>query len=335
LVFFAQTLTRAGYDVTLVACLDASVTDADHRDVLKFFLPAPFCRLLDWDDAASVSGAPYEFAIAGLHGASTAEEKEKISALIAATPLRAVVLRRYDTRLPAVVRLMAKEVVRPFIRRARRVVVEEYRRASWCLGILAPISRLGIIPHHRVTCNGMPEGCDKRTERSYLFNFLGTYDADPTSERVPVIDRLESRFQLTGGAQELSLDGKSVRVVWHADRPGSTRARPLNQYLDTLGDSFFTLCMSGDTVTTHRVLEAIHCGSVPVLSEQWMQQYDLPLVHGDNCWLVRNGDWVAAISEISALDPEKIFAMQSAVKELARHAASIPSLERKYLAFLR
>jgi len=337
LLFIARSLTSAGYDVTIVTNTDASVDDSDHRDILKYFLPNPFCRLIDFMDAPQLLEMRYDFAIAGLRGASPPEEKQKLLALIGATPLRAVMLRYYDTRLPAMASLVVKEMLHPFIRRASRVLVEEYKDASWALWLLGPVSRLGIVPHQRVICQGMPDGLGDQTERTYLFNFLGTYPGQyvPPEPRVLIIDRLESRFQISnGGAHQVNLGGKAVSIMWHADRPGSTRNRPLNEYLDTLCNSYFTLCLPGAVLTTHRALEAIQCGSIPVLPAESISQYRLPLAHGRNCWRVTHNNWETALAALSALDQNQIFEMQTAVRSLARNEASIPSLEKKCLHHL-
>jgi hypothetical protein len=326
LLFLSRALSHAGYDVTLVTNADASINDLDHRDILKYFLPNPFCRLIDFKDASPLPDTRYDFAIAGMHGSTNTEGKRKLLAVIGATPLRGVVLRYYNPRFPAMVRMVVKEMLHPLIRRASRVLVEEYRDSSWLLRLLASPSRLGIVPHQRVICEGLPEGLWDQTERAYLFNFLGSYGG----ARVPMIDRLEPHLQISGGGdQQVNLGGKSVRVMWHADRPGSTRDRPLNEYLDTLRHSFFTLCLPGHVAMTHRTLEAIHCGSIPVLPAETASPYLLPLEHGRNCWLVTHNNWESAVAALSALDREQVFEMQRAVQNLARNEASIPVLERK------
>jgi len=329
LLFIGRALSRIAYDVTLVTHTDAlGEEDHDHRDILKYFLPNPFCRLIDFKDAARIPEIRYDFAVAGMRGMSLPEEKQKVLAMTGATPLRAIVLRHYNTQFPSMARLVMKDMAHPFIRRSPRVLVEKYADSSWILRFLSSPARLGVVPHQRVICQGLPEGLGEQTERLYLFNFLGTY----SGPRVPIIDRLESRFQISGGgAQQVNLGGKNVPVMWHADRPGSTRDRPLNEYLDTLCASFFTLCLPGYSIITHRALEAIHCGSIPVIPEESVPQYLLPLEHGRNCLLVKRDDWESALAELSALDREQIFEMQNAVKNLACHEASIPALEKKCL----
>jgi hypothetical protein len=331
LLFLSRALSRAGYEVTLVTQVEPLSENHDHSDIMKYFLPKPFCRLVDFKDASTLLETDYDFAIAGVRGTTSPDDKRTMLALIGATPLRAVVLRHYSTRFPSMARLVVKEMRHPFIRRSSRVLVEDYENASWTLQLLSPTSRLGVVPHQRVICQGLPEGLLDQMERGFLFNFLGTY----FGPRVPMIDRLESRLHISnGGEQSVSLDGKIVRILWHADRPGSTRDSPLNEYLDTLCHSFFTLCLPGHTAITHRALEAIHCGSIPVLCRESLPSYVLPLEHGRNCWLVRDNNWESAIEDLISLDREKVFEMQSAVKNLARNEASIPFLERKWVDYL-
>ena len=334
LAFYARALTDAGYDVTLVSKLDPSVQEHDHLDVLKYLLPAPFCRVIDLKEKSEISKVDYDFAIVGLKGSSPLNEKRQLRDVLGAIPVQAVMLRRYGKRLTDVGRLIAKDVLYPFIRRSPRLLVEAYREHSWMLRLLAPISPMGIVPHHQMTCLGVPEGLGKQTERKYLFNFLGTYNTTPPNERTGIIDRLETSHKISSGTQRLAIGSGTFEIVWHADRPGTTRERPLNEYLDTVNDSYFTLCLPGYTVTTHRVWEAIICGSIPVLNADLVPHYCLPLVHGQNCWLVQNGDWESALVALSVLNQEKIYEMQSAVKSLALNDASMASLEKKSLVLL-
>jgi hypothetical protein len=331
LLFLARVLSRAGYEVNLVTDLDPSLKDPDHGDVLKYFLPNPFCRLTDLKEAAAAPGTAYAFAILGVRAAYSPEEKQKVLALAGTAPLHAVMLRYYRTYFQNMARLVAKDFLQPFIRRSPRVVVERYDKAAWMLRFLASPRLMGIVPHQRIICQGLPPDLGSRTERKYLFNFLGTC----VKLRVPIINRLESRFHLSpNGGQQIDIGGKTAGIMWHADRPGSTRERPLNEYLDVMGDTFFTLCLPGQALTTHRALEAIHCGSIPVLPEETASQYDLPLKHGRNCWLVPRDRWEAAMETLGALDRQKVLELQAAVRKLAREEASIPALEKKCLRHL-
>jgi hypothetical protein len=334
LIFYAKTLSHAGYEVTLATNLDSSVRDQDHVNVLHNFSQAPFCSLVDIRDAAAIAKMRFDFALAGIHGASPQEERDGLLSLIGRTPLRAIIFRRYNSRFPSMVRLLGKEMAHPFIRRSARVLVEGYQNASFLLNLLSSPGLIGIVPHQRVTCRGMADGLADRVERDYLFNFLGGYDGEVGAERTLVVDQLESRFHLSGGEHELNIEGKKVRTIWYADRPGNTRKRPMHEYFARVGNSYFTLCPSGDSETAHRVLEAIHCGSIPILNKKRMAQYGLPLEHGKNCWLVHDRNWASAVTTLSSLGQDKIIEMQGAVRNLAHGEASIPSLERKCLILL-
>ena len=331
LVFIGRALTEANYEVTVVTSVETSHGNPDHFDVLKYFLPNPFCRLVDFQDAPAALNSSFDFAVVGLQGTDSPEEKQKLLAVTGATPVRAVTLRRYNTGFASMARMLLKEMRQPVIRRSSRVLVEEYDRASWLLRLLCPVSQMGMLPHQRVICQGLPEGLPDPTERQFLFNFLGSY----SGPRIPIVDRLEPLLRLSqGGAQFVTLDGRQAEVMWHADRPSSTRDRPLNGYLDTLTQSFFTLCLPGYTIITHRVLEAIHCGSIPVLSEEMADATLLPLEHGRNCWLVKADAWESTVAALPALNRDRVLEMQAGVKLLARREASLPFLARKWLDYL-
>jgi Exostosin family len=331
LLFISRSLSRLAFDVTIITHKATSFDDPDHNDILKHFSTAPFCRLVDFQEISSLPVASYNFAIVGLRGISTPEEKSHLLATIGATPLTAVILRHYNCRFQPMVRLVIKEMMRPFIRRSPRVLVEDYRRAAWLLRLISAPAELGVIPHQRVICQGWPEDLPDLVERPFLFNFLGTHSGALGSEpRAHILDELEALLKISaGGDQQVTLGHKTARIMWHADRPNTTRNRPLNEYLDTLCGSFFTLCLPGHTVITHRVLEALHCGSIPVMPAELVSHYGLPLVHGRNCWLIKKGDWKSVPAALMAIDHAKVLEMQSAAKKLARGEASIPALERK------
>jgi hypothetical protein len=330
-LFIARALSHAGYEVTIMTYLEPVPGDLDHKDIMKYFLPNPFCRIVDLKEKPKPPEARYDFAITGMRGITSPDQKRMLLGLIGPAPLQAVVLRQYNSRLRAMANLVLKEMRQPFLRRSSLVLVEEYIKASWALRLLTKTSQLGVVPHQRVICQGLPAGLSNKSDRSFFFNFLGSH----SGPRVPIANRLEAQFKITrGGEQEVSLGGKTIRMMWHSDRPNSTRNRPLNEYLDTLGNSFFTLCLPGYEVITHRALESIHCGSIPVLPAESISHYLIPLEHGRNCWAVKNNDWETAMAEVIALDRDKVFELQNAVKKLAGAEASIPSLEKRCLRML-
>ena len=334
LLFISRALSRMAYDVTIITHTADSPDDPDHNDILKYFRAHPFCRMADFQETSSLPVANYDFAVTGLRGISSPEEKSQLLATMGDARLLAVVLRHYNLEYPAMSRLVIKEMLSPFIRRAPRVLVEDYGQAAWLLRLLATPIEMGVIPHQRVICQGWTENQPDQAERPFLFNFLGTHSGPPGATliepRAQILDDLEALLQISaGGDQKVTLNGKTARIMWHADRPNTMRTRPLNEYLDTLCGSRFTLCLPGHTVITHRVLEALHCGSIPVMAAEIVSHYDLPLIHGRTCWLVKNADWKSVPAALLALDRDKVLEMQSAVKKLAHGEASIPALERR------
>ena len=63
-------------------------------------------------------------------------------------------------------------------------------------------------------------------------------------------------------------------------------------YLRILTDLDFCISPPGHDPYTHRTVEAIVRGSVPILAEP--RAYDLGLRDGENCIVVSNGDWLEA-----------------------------------------
>jgi hypothetical protein len=102
-------------------------------------------------------------------------------------------------------------------------------------------------------------------------------------------------------------------ILWieYGDDPGEARGVPAFKYIDYLSDSDFTLYPPGYSPLTHRVIEALVRGSIPVLHEQELELYDIHFQNRVNCVAVKNGDWLTAIKEIQAISQDVVIEMRS------------------------
>jgi hypothetical protein len=75
----------------------------------------------------------------------------------------------------------------------------------------------------------------------------------------------------------------------------------------------FSLCPPGYEPKTHRVIESLLRGSIPILD--CPELYDLGLGDEANCIVVRNNDWVGAVAKALSFTSEKVVSMREAVRK--------------------
>jgi hypothetical protein len=143
------------------------------------------------------------------------------------------------------------------------------------------------------------------TARPYLVNFLGS--RDPQS-RLAVLDTVRHLFVSPSGDALSTPPGKQMYWCEYSDAvPGGL---PPSQFVETLTKSDFTLCPRGYSLVTHRPLEALLRGSIPVLRADELDLYGIELVDGKTCIAVGDDGWAKAIERILALPQAQITAMR-------------------------
>jgi hypothetical protein len=152
--------------------------------------------------------------------------------------------------------------------------------------------------------------------RPYRANFVGSRDPDA---RGRILDSVESQFVGPGSVP---------RMVWHAYSDAKPAALSPLEFLQVLTDSDFTLAPPGYSLVTHRPVEALLRGSIPVLHTSELDLYDLQLTNGVNCIAVPPGAWPAAIRRIVAMDQGEIVAMRHRVLQTMRERVTYSALAR-------
>ena len=140
--------------------------------------------------------------------------------------------------------------------------------------------------------------------------------------RVELIGFLEDQLRSTAAGQMVeSLDGNggdsAPQIVWSF---GGSRLS-LDKYLEMLTESDFTLCIPG-TSWTHRPIESLVRGSIPILDAENMRMHDIPWKDGANCLVVRKPRdkecWLAAILRALSLPDEVVLEMRHQIRSLRR-----------------
>jgi hypothetical protein len=156
--------------------------------------------------------------------------------------------------------------------------------------------------------------------RNFKFLFLG--NRNPT-ERRQVLQNVRQKldeitnpiyFEEYADHPQVFLDRINVLWLEYGDE-GSRRGLKPPEYLSALHQTDFCICPLGwGGNWTHRVIEAIVCGAIPILEDAG--RYNIGLVHLDNCIEVKDNNWQTAVEQAYRLDTEKIMAMRLRLKQL-------------------
>ena len=150
--------------------------------------------------------------------------------------------------------------------------------------------------------------------RRYLWSFMGR---GAPARRERILRRLMEAPEISG--QHPLRHAEAFWRIYGSGFP-ETEGMITRDYLHLLRDSDFALCPPGAKRTTHRVVEALVCGSVPVLHADDLVLYEIGLRDGENCIAVEGEDWVAALHRIAGMHVDQKTGMRSRIEQLrARH----------------
>jgi hypothetical protein len=164
-------------------------------------------------------------------------------------------------------------------------------------------------PEYRETMHALDWTPD--ATRPCLVNFMGSRDPQA---RLAILDTLRPRFVAASGEATVSPAGK--RMVWHEYSDAEPGGLTPPEFVATLTQCDFTLCPRGYSLVTHRPIEAMLRGSIPVLDAGELDLYGIDLVDGRTCIAVDRGGWAAAIDRIAAMPEAEVAAMRRQVHAL-------------------
>jgi hypothetical protein len=137
--------------------------------------------------------------------------------------------------------------------------------------------------------------------------------------RVHLIDHYEKLQMMTTQSPN---ENEAALVLWMVradpqDPQWSLRRDviPPAQWPSMLRMCDFAFCPPGDERKTHRVVEALLQGVIPILD--CPEEYDLGLRDGINCLVVRNRKWAKVLHRALDMRTEEIIRLRKAVQELA------------------
>lgn len=155
---------------------------------------------------------------------------------------------------------------------------------------------------------------DAHAHRPYLANFLGSQDP---GSRKTILDSIRDLFLTPSGEAQSPQPGKTM--FWHEYSDAEPAAQPPSKFIEILTRSDFTLCPRGYSRVTHRPIEALLRGSIPVLAEDESDLYGIALKDAYNCIAVRHGNWPQSIERLVRFPEGAIATMRENI--LSMHGA--------------
>lgn len=198
--------------------------------------------------------------------------------------------------------------------RIDRVVYKDGFHPQDLLGLAYPRSVIGFDVHSQFlhdpalfreihARDWAPDAC-----RPICVSFLGSQDPP---QRQRILDEVRPLFDRSDGRARLAGDGRSM--FWHEFSDAAPNALPPRDFVRVLTDSDFTLCPRGYSLVTHRPMEALMRGSIPVLAVDELDLYGIGLAHGENCIGVPRGRWADTVGRLPLMHGDEVLRMRQRI----------------------
>lgn len=228
-----------------------------------------------------------------------------------------------------------KKWYEPWFGKVRRIAYKDGFYPLDLFGLYRSRRVVGFDPHSKFlndeTLRGLIHAQDWSCEsrRSIRINFLGSRDPDA---RGRILNSIEPFFLTPKNPSHNGYIDK--RMFWHVYSDAEPAALSPEEFVGILSESDFTLAPLGFSLVTHRPVEALLRGSIPVLNAAELDLYDLGLVDGVNCIGVPSGEWPAAMERICDLNETQIIGMRRNIHSMLANRVSYPALARNISARL-
>ena len=152
---------------------------------------------------------------------------------------------------------------------------------------------------------------DPDAPRPILVNFLGCRDPDIRERILKVF-----RATLQSAAQDPVATGFTKPAIWHEYSNASPIGLEPKEFLSILARSDYTLCPRGYSMVTHRPIEAMLRGSIPVLAAEEIDLYGIGLADRENCIAVPGGRWLESIHRLAETDERECVRMRRNIRRM-------------------
>jgi hypothetical protein len=168
---------------------------------------------------------------------------------------------------------------------------------------------------------------DPKIRRPILANFLGSQDPEI---RKRVLDSVRPLFQFEDGASHPIASNKSMR--WHEYSDAAAIGLDPREFVNVLSDSDFTLCPRGYSLVTHRPIEALLRGSIPVLSDDELDLYGVEFKDKENCIGVQDGRWRETVERLAQMQEPEIAPMRARIHTMFDDFLNYPAMAKRIRA---
>lgn len=154
------------------------------------------------------------------------------------------------------------------------------------------------------------------TPRRYAIGFIGCRNP---AERARQLEGCARAIREKGIAivdPETWKGGEGRPAAWfdYGDEPGQRRGLEPMDYITLLTEMDFCISPSGYLGWTHRTVEAVIRGAIPIIADP--DFYNLDFKDGENAIIVKGNDWHDAVRRALALSADDVGAMRRRVLEL-------------------
>jgi hypothetical protein len=204
-------------------------------------------------------------------------------------------------------------VLRRYARKVDRVLYKDGFYASDLLGLLKTRNTVGFDTHSQFLHDRrMFETIHARdwrpdTTRPVLASFLGSRDP---AVREHILASVRSLFRSDA---PVATRGNAKKMYWHEYSDAAPNGLAPEDFVKLLTESDFSLCPRGYSLVTHRPIEALLRGSIPVLASDELDLYGVDLEDGTNCIGVSDGRWTESVERVLAMDESSIVSMRSRI----------------------
>jgi hypothetical protein len=165
---------------------------------------------------------------------------------------------------------------------------------------------------------------DAEAHRPIRVNFMGCQDPDV---RKQVLDTLRPLFHPNDVRTTAATGDKAM--FWHEYTNAAPVGLDPREFVRILTESDFTLCPRGYSLVTHRPIEALLRGSVPVLAASELDLYGVVLVDGENCIAVHDAEWSQSIERVTRTDESVLVRMRANIRAMIEKHLRYDILARK------
>ena len=203
------------------------------------------------------------------------------------------------------------------LRKVDRILYKDGYHPRDLLGWLASRSVVGFDAHSQyLQCAdlfGAIHARDWRPEsvRPIRVNFIGSRDP---KTRTRILDDIRHLFKPTVAPPRSTVSEKTM--LWREYSDAVPDALSPEAFVQILAECDFTLCPRGYSLITHRPIEALLRGSIPILATGELDLYGFALEDGKNCIAVPDGRWAEAIERISAIGEQEMIEMRRNVEAM-------------------